>query len=44
MELIPGIQDRTRSAVLRRIARGHLNMLEKGRWDLEKEIWGRAPA
>lgn len=42
LELIPGIQDRTRSAILRRIAHGHLHMMEDGRWDLEKEIWGRA--
>ena len=42
LELIPGVQDRTRSAVLRRIAHGHLHMLENGRWDLEKEIWGRS--
>jgi tetratricopeptide (TPR) repeat protein len=41
-DLIPSITDRTRSAVLRRITHGHLNMLERGQWDLEKEIWGRA--
>jgi tetratricopeptide (TPR) repeat protein len=41
-ELVGAVADRTRAAVLRRIVRGHLNMLERGRWDLEKEIWGRA--
>lgn len=40
--LVGAVSDRTRAAVLRRIVRGHLNMLELGRWDLEKEIWGRA--
>ncbi len=41
-ELVGTVSDRTRAAVLRRITHGHLNMLERGRWDLEKEIWGRA--
>lgn len=40
-DMVAAVGDRTRAAVLRRIVRGHLNMLERGRWDLEKEIWGR---
>ncbi|MGH2628875.1 MAG: tetratricopeptide repeat protein [Anaerolineales bacterium] len=41
-EMVDTVIDRTRAAILRRIAHGHLNMLERGRWDLEKEIWGKA--
>jgi hypothetical protein len=31
--------DRTRRAILRRLAHGHINLLESGDWGLEKEIW-----
>jgi tetratricopeptide (TPR) repeat protein len=35
------VEDRTRSAMLRRLAKGHINHLETGDWNLEKEIWQR---
>jgi tetratricopeptide (TPR) repeat protein len=36
------LTDRTRATMLRRLALGHVNRLERGQWDLEKEVWGRA--
>jgi len=33
--------DTTRRRMLRRLAVGHLNMLDHGRWDLEPETWER---
>jgi tetratricopeptide (TPR) repeat protein len=35
------VEDRTRSAMLRRLAKGHINHLKTGDWNLEKEIWQR---
>lgn len=29
--------------MLRRLARGHINQLTQGDWNLEKEIWKRSP-
>jgi tetratricopeptide (TPR) repeat protein len=36
------LKDRTRATMLRRLALGHVNHLERGEWDLEREVWGRA--
>ncbi len=36
------LTDRTRATMLRRLALGHVNHLERGQWDLEREVWGRA--
>ena len=35
------IDDQTRGAMLRRLAIGHANVLERGDWDLENETWER---
>jgi tetratricopeptide (TPR) repeat protein len=35
------VEDPTRAKMLERLAKGHLNMITKGDWDLEKEIWKR---
>jgi tetratricopeptide (TPR) repeat protein len=35
------VEDPTRTKMLERLAKGHLNMITKGEWDLEKEIWKR---
>jgi tetratricopeptide (TPR) repeat protein len=32
-------EDRTRNEMLRRLSKGHINMIKGGDWDLEKEIW-----
>jgi tetratricopeptide (TPR) repeat protein len=40
-ELAKEVPDRTRASMLGHITQGHLNMLERGKWDLEKEIWGK---
>jgi tetratricopeptide (TPR) repeat protein len=36
------LKDKARSAILRRLSLGHINFLERGEWDLEREVWGRA--
>jgi tetratricopeptide (TPR) repeat protein len=36
------LQDKARAAILRRLSLGHINYLERGEWDLEREVWGRA--
>ena len=41
LEAQPG-EDRSRTAMIRRLSIGHMNMMKKGDWDLEKEIWKRA--
>ena len=33
------VEHNTRSEMVRRLALGHINQVEKGDWDLEKEIW-----
>ena len=33
------VEHNTRSVMVRRLALGHINQLEKGDWDLEGEIW-----
>ena len=35
------LDDRMRSAMLRRLALGHVNFAKTGDWNLEKEIWKR---
>jgi tetratricopeptide (TPR) repeat protein len=35
------LDDRTRGAMLRRLALGHINQANSGDWNLEKEIWKR---
>jgi len=41
-DLTPRLADRARASILRRLALGHINYLERGEWDLEREVWGRA--
>ncbi|HET7009601.1 MAG TPA: tetratricopeptide repeat protein [Anaerolineales bacterium] len=36
------LENRTRATMLRRLALAHVNHLERGQWDLEREVWGRA--
>ena len=36
------VKDKARAAILRRLSLGHINYLERGEWDLEREVWGRA--
>ena len=36
------LEDEARAAILRRLSLGHINYLERGEWDLEREVWGRA--
>jgi tetratricopeptide (TPR) repeat protein len=33
------VEHNTRSEMVRRLAVGHINQIEKGDWDLEREIW-----
>ena len=33
--------DKTKNDMLRRLARGHINEITQGDWNLEKEIWQR---
>jgi tetratricopeptide (TPR) repeat protein len=35
------VEHNTRSEMVRRLALGHINQIEKGDWDLEGEIWRR---
>jgi tetratricopeptide (TPR) repeat protein len=35
------LDDQTRGAMLKRLAKGHINILERGDWDLKNEIWER---
>jgi Tfp pilus assembly protein PilF len=35
------IENPARSEMLRRLSLGHINELNKGDWDLEKEVWRR---
>jgi cytochrome c-type biogenesis protein CcmH/NrfG len=37
----PNLQDQTRGAMLRRLAIGHANVLERGDWNLKNETWER---
>jgi hypothetical protein len=39
---VESLSDPTRRVMLRRLARGHLNRLDHGTWDLEPETWERA--
>ena len=38
----PGLADPVRGAMLRRLAVGQANWLQRGEWDLEPETWVRA--
>lgn len=33
------VEDRNRAQMLRRLALGHINWLQSGDWNLEREIW-----
>lgn len=35
------LEDQIRGAMLRRLAIGHVNIIETGEWNLEKETWER---
>jgi outer membrane protein assembly factor BamD (BamD/ComL family) len=35
------VDDSTRGRMLRRLAVGHMNQMERGAWDLEPETWER---
>jgi tetratricopeptide (TPR) repeat protein len=36
-----GDSDKTKNDMIRRLARGHINEITQGDWNLEKEIWQR---
>ena len=38
---LPAMQDAVRGAMLRRLAVGQINWIERGKWDLEPETWIR---
>ena len=40
-ERVGRVSDTARGTMLRRLALGHANYLERGQWDLEREGWGR---
>jgi len=42
LQSVEHLEDPTRRTMLRRLARGHLNRLDHGTWDLEPETWERA--
>jgi tetratricopeptide (TPR) repeat protein len=39
IQLAGGIEDRTRSNMMKRLAKGHIQHIKIGDWDLEKELW-----
>ncbi len=39
---LPAMQDAVRAAMLRRLAVGQINWMERGKWDLEPETWVRS--
>ncbi len=39
VELLERDVQEARGTMLRRLAKGHLHLLERGTWDLEAEIW-----
>ncbi len=41
LRLADRLEDRTRGQLLQRLAKGHLNFLRSGDWDLEREVWRR---
>ncbi len=41
IEFATNLDDQTRGAMLRRLAIGHANVLERGDWDLRNETWER---
>jgi tetratricopeptide (TPR) repeat protein len=41
-ESVVNLDDEIRGEMLRRLAIGHANVLEKGDWDLSGEIWERS--
>ena len=41
VEMSQQIEDHVRGTMLRRLARGHINEMNSGDWNLEKEIWQR---
>jgi cytochrome c-type biogenesis protein CcmH/NrfG len=41
LRLSDRVQDRTRAQLLQRLAKGHINFLRDGDWDLEREVWRR---
>jgi len=43
IQLAEGVEDRTRSNMLKRLAKGHIQHILIGDWDLEKELWKTKP-
>ncbi len=41
-ERTSSVADGARASILRRLALGHVNHIERGEWDLEREVWGHA--
>jgi tetratricopeptide (TPR) repeat protein len=41
IESTKSLQDQTRGAMLRRMAIGHVHVIERGDWDLRNETWER---
>jgi len=40
--MLSDLEDKQRAHVLDRLAKGHINQMKTGDWDLEKEVWKRA--
>ena len=40
--LISSLDDKQRSNVLGRLAKGHVNQIKTGDWNLKKEVWKRS--
>jgi tetratricopeptide (TPR) repeat protein len=41
VRLAERISDRTRGQLIQRLAKGHVNYLRSGDWNLEREVWRR---
>jgi tetratricopeptide (TPR) repeat protein len=41
LRLADRLEDRTRAQLLQRLAKGHVNFLRSGDWNLEREVWRR---
>jgi tetratricopeptide (TPR) repeat protein len=43
IQIAEGIEDKTRSNMMKRLAKGHVQFIKIGDWDLEKELWKTKP-
>jgi tetratricopeptide (TPR) repeat protein len=42
LELIGSLEDKQRANILGRLAKGQINQIKTGDWNLEKEVWKRS--